>query len=327
MSSPSPNEPRADEKQTMLKIYTRTAMLLNLYEVPKAVSPSDQYKLRLVEQWDQLNLRPPTEPAYSVFEQTTLGQWREHVQAYISARIRKYTLAKEKLPHTLQVPISSFRRLFRQTRRTEHRLFHIAELLSVILQDAGPEAQIHALYVSHDWRSSALSVISSQTNPSRLRFSRPHAPIEYGQSLETSMQIDQQTIQQEVVEFELQVKRLLERRHNTFEVKSLYFPARFTQLSKLSDDVTTALNELNDYDTHRLKVRLVLSTGPCWLDFSQFLTNPYFEQLFDKGRCIVQRLGRWEITLCPSSVTGELITIKSGIMRTLQDAIGSMQVT
>ena len=325
MSSHSRNEPCADEEQTMLKIDTRTAMLFNLYEVPKTLS---RYKLGLVDRWDQLNLRPPTQPAYSVVEQATLEQWREQVQGHISARIRKYTLAEEKSPDTSQhVLISSFRRLCRQTRRTEHRLFHIAELLSMILQDAGPEAQVHALYVSHDWRSSALFVISSQTNPSRLSFSRPHAPIEYGQSLETGMQMEPQPIQQEVVEFEIQVKRLLERRHNTFEAKSLYFPARFTQQSKLSDDVTVALDELNDYDTDRLKVRLVPNTGPCWLDFSQFSTNPYFEQLFDKGRRIVQRLGRWEITLCPLSATGELITTKSGMVRSLQDAIGSMQVT
>ncbi|KAI0585083.1 hypothetical protein TUN199_05085 [Pyrenophora tritici-repentis] len=225
------------------------------------------------------------------------------------------------------MPSSSVRPPFKQQTRTEHRLFHITELLSMILQDAGPEAQVQALYVSHDWRSSALAVISSQINPSRLEFSRVHAPVEYGQSLDPDLSIVLQPSQQEVAEFELHAKRLLERRRHTSLDKTLYFPARFTQLNNLSDDINAALNKMNDDNTHQLEVMLAPNTGPCWLDFSQVSTNPYFKQLFDKGHRFVQRLGRWEITLRPPTVTGDLLTMKSGIIRTLQDAIGSMHVT
>ena len=149
----------------------------------------------------------------------------------------------------------------------------------MIVLYAEPKAQVQALHVSTAWRSSALSTISSSTNPFRFRTLDTHAPVEYGQSLEDTSaapQLSPGELDESLSNFHM----LMRRREKSRDIKCFYFPARFTQFCDLPDNVANVINELYADQAHLNMIAVPLSTGSRWLDLGHFSVNPYFQQLF-----------------------------------------------
>jgi hypothetical protein len=176
--------------------------------------------------------------------------------------------------------------------------------LDLILSFAGPRAQVVALDVSEVWRDSAISGISSRKNLDGFCFSVPCEPIEYGYPIDPDGAESRPSID-EIKNFGVQPHSLIERQRRTLGplgYKYLYFPARFTQIRDLPDDIAQALDALDIEQKHDFQFGVVSSprdTATFWLDLSQVQINPYFDCLFTHNNRIKHHLGRWEITLRP----------------------------
>ena len=256
-------------------------------------------------------------PLYSPSEQLAVEQWREQVGFRVEARMALYQTRKQdnSLRSSNQRPCQ----------RTEHKLFQIPELLDMILDIAGPKAQVQALLVSTAWRTSTTSVISSLRNVNALRSLPLCTPTEYGDIIDWEGQGPLQPGDEDAAQFGRHVARLLDMRKG---FKYIYFPAYFAQSPGLPDTVAHILNDLDvsqrDYcRDHVLSVSR--DADLYWLDLSQFRINPYFESLFSDS-CFRQHLGRWEINLRSEATFRTLLVDASASNALLLEAIKSMQV-
>ncbi|KAI4642946.1 hypothetical protein J4E93_007015 [Alternaria ventricosa] len=269
---------------------------------------------------DTINEPTIAPPLYSPSEQLAVEQWREQVGYRVEARIALYQTQKQ--DHMLRSNNQ------RSCQRTEHKLFQIPELLDMILDIAGPKAQIQALLVSTAWRTSTIAVISSLKNVNALR-SLPHCtPTEYGNIIDWEGQGPLQPGAEDTAQFGLHVARRLDVRSNAEGFKYIYFPAYFAQSPGLPDTVAHMLNDLDvsQRDYSRIQVSSVSRDAELyWLDLSQFRINSYFESLFSDG-CFRQHLGRWEISLRPRATSHTLLVDASASNALLLEAIKSMQI-
>ncbi|KAF1845462.1 uncharacterized protein K460DRAFT_366342 [Cucurbitaria berberidis CBS 394.84] len=311
------------------EVDAQTAALFAMYEPSKdpATLNSRLYQLVLdgVHSRNKTNTCPDTEPTYSVAERTAVEVWRQRVRSQVATRIDRYPPLIAGVTSTSSKPKNS------PPKRSEHHVFQVPELLDLILHFAGPEAQVHALDVAIAWRTSAISVISNPRNVSGFRFSHPYAPVEYGQTIDSTF-VSQRPSSKEVEEFGAHLRRLIRRQPDvTWRKRYLYFPARISQLCDLPDNIAQALNDLDVQQRHNLHGRInsISRTADniCWLDLSQFVINPYFNHLFAKDDRIKHRFGRWEITLRPSNTPDGLLFARSSATSLLLDNIGSMHIT
>ena len=120
--------------------------------------------------WDVANVAPRISPPYSE-KQSAVELWRKHVSEQIDRRIAAYRIGEQIPTHVASGG--------RSCRHSEHRVFHIPELLDLILQFAGPEAQMRVLLVSTAWRSSTISVVSHPKNREGFRSVPFCAPVGY----------------------------------------------------------------------------------------------------------------------------------------------------
>jgi hypothetical protein len=175
-------------------------------------------------------------------------------------------------------------------------MFHIAELLDLVLRFAGPEAQVRALFVLTAWRSSALSVISSRTNVTAFRSASVCAAIEYGQVVEDIANLWPRPTDDDIQDFSSYALRMIKRWEEKTTSKYFYFPARFTQLRGLPDTISYALQDFvtkqRNYDYHAHPLPGNQDTDRYWLDLTRFKINPYSELLFSEETRILHRLGR-----------------------------------
>jgi len=308
----------------------RMVTLLALYRPSKDLLSLSTHERKLLrpglERNDLRNLQPIAQPSYSATEQLAVDLWRVQVRAEVSKRMSTYTSS------TVDVPRSQIQPTLgppHQKVHTEHRIFHIPELLDLILSLTDPETQVSALSVATFWASSALSVISSQKNVHGFRSLHVHPPIEYGQLITPEL-VPRRPTSDDIEQFGAHLRRLIERRYNG-RAKIIYCPARYTQIRDLPGDIAQALNELDVSQRHKVHQHLPFvvarDTDVYWLDLSQFEVNPYFEQLFAREDRIRSRLGRWEINLRASTTKGHLLIEHDDTVDSLIHAIGSMHVT
>ena len=105
-----------------------------------------------------------------------MEQWRLQVDERIERRIATYqTHIPSELPATKQ----SQSHLSEPAPCSVHTALGVRELLDMILDFAGPEVQVRALWVSPYWRASAFDVIKSSTNRAASAFKTAGTPVEY----------------------------------------------------------------------------------------------------------------------------------------------------
>jgi hypothetical protein len=175
-----------------------------------------------------------------------------------------------------------------------------------------------------------LSVINGSKTHA-FRFPELCEPIEYGQLMDVDSPVIKPT-PREIQAFAEKLGKQLLRRKNTLGEKYVYFPARFTQLRDLPDDIAQHLNTPDIEQRHEEihdGVTSVLSrdTDVFWLDLSQVLINPYVDHLFTKDSRMKHRLGRWEITLRPSVTSKGLLLEQKSALDCLHGTIGTMLAT
>ncbi|KAF2873626.1 hypothetical protein BDV95DRAFT_488823, partial [Massariosphaeria phaeospora] len=197
---------------------------------------------------------PRVHPTYSQAERKTLDEWRTQTVGLIEARIKQY----QKTPHA--GPPRSVDNPLRQrnTIRSDHRVFHIPELLDKILHIAGVEAQAAAYYVSTVWRASAKSAIERKHGPESFWVSRPCSPVEYGQLIDPNIVWLQPTLD-DISAFEDEFDCTIVKRRG----KKLYFPARFTQLLAALQEVSTTT--LSTWLREAEELKELVRTGH-WVD-------------------------------------------------------------
>ncbi|KAA8623545.1 hypothetical protein PtrSN002B_001657 [Pyrenophora tritici-repentis] len=184
---------------------------------------------QLVEAADVRNMRPKVEPSYSCAEKLALESWASQVNHQIRTRILSYQCPTASAS-TFDSGSSSYTQRPIYTSRSEHQLFRIPELLDTVLGYAGPVAQMQALRVSKRWRTSALDVIRSRKNSDAFQTQQLSLPKEYGQTIDDATGIPLQPSSEKVEQFELYVHQIMARWPKSKSSKSIYFPAKFTQL-------------------------------------------------------------------------------------------------
>ena len=292
---------------------------------------------RSIGRYEKHNIRAKVQPSYPVEEQETLERWRASVVDHIDTRVSCYrqlwTIASETC-NVAPAPAS----------RMEHRALRIPELLDLILRYAGPETQMVAWRVSHNWRNSARSVIKCPFGGRRL----PDAAIEYGSLVDPAASTLDQPDDQEMQAFSQHVHETLQRlerasnRQDELSVlglrrKSIYFSARYTQSPMLPANISAILDDL-DVAQHDMFRQLwiagllaphhteLVSRNPhlYWLDFTQFKINPYLPALF--GTRLEEKQGRIDIKL-QSNEAGNVSLLLTPLSEDLLNLLSSMSLT
>ena len=168
---------------------------------------------------DVLNLPIHTSPPYSPSERLAVEHWRRHVGRAVDARIALYRTRKQ--------DVTSSTNEQRPCQRTEHSMFQIPELLDILLDYAGPEAQIRAISISAAWRASAISTIGSLKNVESFRSQPGCAPTQYGNIIDWESQTPLQPDSDEITQFGLHAAHTLDRRAKARFSEYIYFPAYF----------------------------------------------------------------------------------------------------
>jgi hypothetical protein len=275
------------------KMNAKTAFLWSIYFPDLDASNSTTDSRRLFSgaacSFDRKNCCPEAEPPYSTGERTYLEQWRRDVGLQISKQIARYLEAAPrpiKVIHNPQVSCA------RPSSGCESQVFQIAELLNHILHFAGPEAQMRALQVSKAWRASSLSVISSRRNVEVFRAAQP---IEYGQVIWEDEIAPARPTAEQIEEFGVHVRHIVQRSPFIENMKRLYFSARFTQLKDLPESTADTLDQTDYTQKNRLHFRVQpvwRDIDVFWLDLSQIEMNPYLSTLFEGTHRLTQLLGR-----------------------------------
>ena len=275
---------------------------------------------------DICNELPKVEPPYSDTERPTVEAWRQQVERQVKTRISGYHYTVTYKQDTLRC----LERGGRDYTRTEHRMFQIPELLDVVLQFAGPVAQIRALRVSKPWHRSAMAVISSCNTAVLFRASPLCMPVEHGILVKEDDMAPLQPSSEEMKRFESHVERTRKRWSKSKGSKALYFPAQWAQRRDLPSHLADTLNH-KDWcqrgDDFPRTFRVSRDRDNYWLDISQLEINPYLEALFAEEHQSKHRLGRWEISLRPTATSQTLLLRSSFSDKALLGAIGSMHVT
>ena len=278
---------------------------------------------------DNCNVRPKVEPPYSCTERSAVEAWRQQVERQVKTRISGYRCTAANTQETLRCVKLGVRDYV----RTEHRMFQIPELLDVILQFAGPAAQIRALRVSKPWHRSAMAVISSCNTAVPFRASPLCMPAEHGKLIDEDVMAPLQPSSEEMKSFELDVERINEIWGKSKGRKAYYFPAKCAQRRDLPSHLSEILNHVDTSQPSEAfpwnhNVRISRETDIYWLDLSQFEVNPYLEALFAEEHQSKHLLGRWEICLRKAASSPETLLLNSSLAsKALLDAIGSMHVT
>ncbi|KAI4660923.1 uncharacterized protein J4E79_005491 [Alternaria viburni] len=262
-------------------------------------------------------------PRYSPIEQLAVERWREQVSYRVKARIALCQTCK---PDAIQ---KANNERPPKRKRTEHDVFQIPELLDMILQFAGPEAQVRALLLSTAWRTSAISVLRSPTNVDAFRTLPVYALIDYGQIIDWESETPLRPSTDEVAQFCLHLARIRDKPCHPRAHRLLYFPAYFAQSPDLPDTVTHYLNGLDVAQRGEPHIDVQSVTRDAnlyWLDLSQFRINPYFEMLFSDEDRFKHHLGRWEISLRVEATSNSLLIDDSISNQLLVQAIKSMQI-
>ena len=218
--------------------------------------------------------------------------WRKRASGLIAARIAAHPPLT---PQTLSPVVEASLPLIVTLEHRGHRVFRISELLGNILEVAGPESQVQALRVSFHWHSSALAIIRCQNNKGCFRASDACLPVEYGQIIAlnatpTRPSADELGRFGEKLLGLLQLRRraryplfpLHELFRSTHDDTYIYFPARYSQIRDLPDDIAQCLNDLDFEQRHKLHdgvTSVSRETDVHWLDLSQVTINPYFWEL------------------------------------------------
>ncbi|KAF2830699.1 hypothetical protein CC86DRAFT_316215 [Ophiobolus disseminans] len=156
-------------------------------------------------------------------------------------------------------------------------------------------------------------------------------PIEYGQPITLSL-VPRRPTPESIERFSALFHRLAQRGRNG-RAKLVYFPAQYTQIRDLPDDIAECLNELDlrqgqqDLNLHSHIRSVSRDTEVVWLDLSQFEINPYLDFLFAKDERIKHRWGRWELDLRASTTRRHLLVEHNRTTDAFIRSIGSMHVT
>ncbi|KAI4924175.1 uncharacterized protein J4E92_007256 [Alternaria infectoria] len=319
---------RANE--SILQADPRNSLLHSIYEPDRDLRHLHPRELKLYLEWyhmqDCTNTSPRAAPPYSEAEQSALELWRQQVNRRMMIRISSYNVSKfipegmSKVPQVSRPPI-----------RSEHPVFQIPEMLDLILHFSGPQAQVRALQISAAWRTSAISVITNRRIQEAFLSPSTAPVIEYGQLIDDAAYVLPRPCTRQIEQFGLHVNRMISWRNKSYYPNYIYFPACMAQLSDLPSSTASSLNELDigqrSIDYHDNTFSVSRDTDLFWLDFTQLQINPYFDLLFsEKGR-LLQRLGRWEISLRPDATPGHLVVGNSPSDMLLVHAIGSMHIT
>jgi hypothetical protein len=297
------------------------------YDALNSTAVSRRVYSRIVCSHDHKNHCPEAEPPYSTVERTYLEQWRRDVGLQISKHIARYL---EAAPRPIRVVYNPQASCGRPSSGCESQVFQITELLDHILHFADPKAQMRALQVSQVWRASSLSVIGSRRNVEVFRASQP---IEYGQVIQEDEIAPARPTAEQIEEFGVHVRHVVQRSPFVDNTKRLYFPARFAQLKDLPWHTADTLNEMDYAQRHRVnwRVRTVSRDDDdddvFWLDLSQLEMNPYLGTLFEGTHSLTQLLGRWEVNVRGAASSGSFILDTFLLSQPLLEAIGSMHIT
>ncbi|KAI4710739.1 hypothetical protein J4E89_004329 [Alternaria sp. Ai002NY15] len=311
----------------------RMAFLYSLYKphqdptnLPLKTLEQDNF---MNELRDNSNVRPKVEPSYSCIERSAVEAWRQQVEQQVKTRISGYrcTVANtQETPRCVKLGVRDYV-------RTEHRMLQIPELLDVILQFAGPAAQIRALRVSKPWHRSAMAVISSCNTAVPFRASPLCMPAEHGKLVDEDAMAPLPPTSEEMKRFELDVERIYDSWGKSKDRRAYYFPAKCAQRRDLPSHLSKILNHVDTSQPSEAfpwnhNVRISRETDIYWLDLSQFEVNPYLEALFAEEHQSKHLLGRWEICLRKAASSLETLLLNSSLSsKALLDAIGSMHVT
>jgi hypothetical protein len=127
----------------------QASLLLSIYQPDLDPKTLDPQKLRLEQSVNRMrdfeNEPTVASPSYSQIEQSAVDLWRRQVGEQVETRIATYRVCEPGPVHIASEPQP---RPSKSRRCPKHTVFHIAELLDLILQFAGPKAQVRALLVS-----------------------------------------------------------------------------------------------------------------------------------------------------------------------------------
>ena len=285
---------------------------------------------------ERTNLRLRGPMSYSSEEQQALEEWRRCALLHIDGRIANY----QRRPARSNIPSVPTR----MDASRGHRVLRIPELLDMILQFAGPEAQVSAWNVSRVWRRSSKSVISSRHRHSYWQAYPFNIPVEYASLVTTPYTAWCEPTQDELDNFAQIFSHLTQRVENgrtnyiptTVSVrlrgKLLYLPARYTQYPSLPSAIVSALVDLhedqkvtfNSVFLHQHSEPVSALGRTYWLDFSQFNINPYFSALF--GQRSKVKMGRIEIALRSGSSSVDSL-FELCVTQGLLDLLGPMFIS
>ncbi|KAI4620085.1 hypothetical protein J4E80_004611 [Alternaria sp. BMP 0032] len=284
---------RANE--SILQADPRNSLLHSIYEPDRDLRHLHTRELELHLEWyhiqDRANTHPEAAPPYSEAELSALKLWRQQVDRRIRKRISSYNVSTCIPEGTSKMASAS-----RPLGRSEHQVFQIPELLDLILQLSGPQAQVRALQISDAWRSAATCVITSRRNQEAFRSISISPAIEYGQVIDEAAYLLPRPCERQIEQFALHINRMISWRNKSYFPRYIYFPARIAQLGDLPNSIASTLNEFDvsqaNYEYHDSTVSVSRDTDLYWLDLTQVQVNPYFDLLFsEKGR-FLHRLGR-----------------------------------
>ena len=311
----------------------RMVLLYSLYEPhqdPADLPPSDVFSHNAMHNIrDLMNVRPKAEPPYSSAERSAVEDWRQRVEQQVTTRISSYRYKPSYQKSTLSYARPSDER----PTYTEHRMLQISELRDLILDFAGPAAQIRALHVSRSWRSSVFAIISSgmSANTYRRLLSSRCSAVEHGQLIDENALAPLQPSSEEMRDFEANFDSTYKRWCKARVGWSLYLPAKCAQRRDLPSSLAETLNHLDwsqRDDAFRTTYSVSRETDIYWLDLSQLEINPYLEALFAEEHQSKHRLGRWEICLRKAASSPQTLLLNSFLSsKALLNAIGSMHVT
>jgi len=312
-------------------------LLYSLYEPhqdPAGLPPSDVFMHNSEHSMsDLMNVRPKAEPPYSNAERSAVEDWRQQVEQQVTTRISSYRYKPSYHPSYHKNTLFYARPNDERPTYTEHRMLQISELRDLILQFAGPAAQIRALHVSRSWRSSVFAIISSGMPATTYRkpLSSRCNTVEHGQLIDENAMAPLQPSSEEMRDFEANFDRIHKRWCRARVGWSLYFPAKCVQRRDLPSSLSDTLNNMDlgqRGDAFRMTYSVSRETDIYWLDLSQLEINPYLEALFAEEHQSKHRLGRWEICLRKAANSPQTLLLNSFLSsKALLDAIGSMHVT